>query len=142
VVSRKLFLIDEGAVVVAEFDSSENLAAPIITVNNIGSLKPGDTLKNKGISAALEIVRLMNAMNLEENIRISEISIDKPPNIFMVAERSGASILLGSGDFEGKLWRLARVADAIARDESLRLANLERMDMRFRTIVPAKFRGS
>jgi hypothetical protein len=83
----------------------------------------------------------MNEMNLAESLGISEINLDDPTNIVMIAEQSGANIFMGSGDFRGKLWRLAEIVGAIDGDKNLRIANLERMDMRFETIVPARFRG-
>lgn len=142
VLSQKLFLIDEEAIVVAEFDASEKPDAPIITARAMDTLNPGDVIKLDGISEALEIVRLMSAMNLQESISISEICIDRAPRISLVAERSGAHIVLGVGDLEGKLWRLAIIVTAINGDEHLRAASLEKMDMRFQSIVPTKFRDS
>jgi len=140
--SGVLFLVDEEGKIVAEFDASEKLDAPIITSRNFADLKPGDSLKMEGVSEALEIVQLMNKMDLLNTIRISEISIDEAPNIHLVAERSGASIVLGADDFEAKLWRLAKVAEAIGRDNRLTFANLQKVDMRFKSIVPAQFEGS
>jgi cell division protein FtsQ len=142
VLSHKLFLIDGERKVMSEFDASEGLQAPIITAKQIDGLKPGDTVEIAGISEALDIVRFINDMNLEECIGISEICIDAAPNISMIAERSGANIMLGSSDFEERIWRLTRVAGAISRQQSMRLANLESIDMRFKSIVPAKFKDS
>jgi cell division septal protein FtsQ len=139
--SGVLFLVDEEGKVVAEFGSSEKLDAPIITSKKFEGLKPGDYLRMEGIPEALEIVKLINTMGLQDTICISEISIDEAPNIHLVAERSGASIVLGSEDLEAKLWRLAKIAEAIGRDNHLTFADLQKVDMRFKSIVPAQFEG-
>lgn len=140
--SRELLCVDDEGEIFAKFDSSEKIDAPIITGGALAGLKVGDITKAEGVAEALEIIRIMNEMNVQRNIRISEINIDDPANILMVEERSGANIILGSGDLQGKLWRLARVAEAVNRDKRLQIANLEGLDMRFEAIVPAKFKGS
>jgi cell division protein FtsQ len=140
--SRDLLCVDEEGEIFAKFHSSEKIDAPIITGRALAGLRVGDTVKAEGIAEALEIIRIMNEMDVQQNIRISEINIDDPANILMVEQRSGANILIGSGDLRGKLWRLARVAETINRDKRLQIANLEGMDMRFEAIVPAKFKDS
>lgn len=142
VLSKDIFYIDSEAKVVTGYDSSEGIDAPIITAKALGPLKPGDTVEIEGIAEALDIIRLVDTMGVAENMRISEINIDDPANILMIAEQSGANILIGSGDLEGKLWRLARVARTINYNKRLRTANLQKMDMRFEAIVPARFGGS
>jgi cell division protein FtsQ len=141
VLSRELFYIDEEGKVLEKFVSSEHIDALIVTAANFPSLRPGDFVQMAGAAEALEIIRIINSMNLMQRLRISEINLDDPTNIVLIAEQSGANILMGSGDFRGKLWRLTRVAGAIDQDENLRIANLERMDMRFETIVPARFKN-
>ena len=142
VLSRGLFYIDGEGKVLEKFDSSERMDVPIVTAEHLPPLKAGDLMKTDGATDALEIIRAMNAMNVLEAIRISEINLDDPTNVLLIAEQSGANILMGSGDFRGKLWRLATVAEAINRNKKLQIANLERMDMRFETIVPVKFKGN
>jgi len=139
--SSGLYYVGGGGKVIAGFDPSEGARVPFITAKGFGPLKPGDTLKTEGIAEALEIVRLMAAMGIGENIAISEINIDDPSNIVMVAQRSGANIFLGSGDLKGKLWRLSRVAGAIDRNENLRIEDLEKVDLRFGATVPTKLKG-
>jgi len=141
VVSGALFLVDEEGKIVAESNPSEKFDAPIITAKNFADLTPGATLNMEGITDALKIVKLLNKTDLMKTIRISEINIDEAPNIHLVAEQSGASIVLGSEDFEAKLWRLAKVAEAIGRDNRLAFADLQKVDMRFESIVPAQFEG-
>jgi hypothetical protein len=83
----------------------------------------------------------MKAMRLDDDMDISEINLDDPKNIVMVASRSGANIYLGTGDLRGKLWRLAKVVEAVRDSDHLRLTGLEKVDLRFGSIVPTKIRG-
>ncbi len=142
VLSRELLCIDEDAKLFARVDSAEGIDGPIITGKSLAGLTLGDTAKVEGISEALELVRLMDRAKTAQSIRISEINIDVPSNIVLVAEPLGATILLGTGDLEGKLWRLTKVVDEIRRDKRFQMVNLEKMDMRFEGIVPAKFKDS
>lgn len=141
VLSREILFMDRTGKIVAGYDRSESTDAPFITARDFGPLRPGDTVRTEGIFDALEIVRLMDSTGVADSIPISEINIDDPTNIVMIARRSGANILLGTGDLEGKLWRLARVARAIESNDRLSMEDLEKVDLRFGAIVPAKIEG-
>jgi len=141
VLSREIFLMDETGKVVAGYDKSEGIDAPFITSRHLGPLKPGDNVSAEGIEDAIKIVRLMGSTGVAGSIAISEINIDDPSNIVMIAGRSGANIFLGAGDLEGKLWRLARVAGAIKSNSRFNIADLKKVDLRFGAIVPAKIEG-
>ncbi|GAB4337576.1 MAG: hypothetical protein Kow0099_11040 [Candidatus Abyssubacteria bacterium] len=140
VLSRKLLYVDEDARVLDEYDPTHTLDAPIISGTPLSGVKVGDTVKEERFSRALEIVKAINQLDLASHLQISEINIDNPAGIVLVAERSGATIILGLDDLEAKMWRLAKVAEAIEQSEHLNVANLERLDMRFEAIVPAKFK--
>lgn len=142
VLSRELLYIDEDAKLFARLGSADEVDAPIITGKALAGFNLGETVAVDGISQALEIVKLMDTLKMTDVIRISEINIDVPSNIVMVAEQSGANIFLGTGDIQGKLWRMTKVVNEIRRDKRFQIANLERMDMRFEGIVPAKFKDS
>jgi len=141
VLSREIYFMDPTGKVVAGFDAAEGLDVPFITARDLGPLKPGDTVRTNGIADALEIVRLMDTAGVADEIPISEINIDDPANIVLIARQSGASIFFGSGDMDGKLWRLAKIAGAINQSERLDMADLEKVDLRFGAIVPVKIRG-
>ncbi|MBI5117728.1 FtsQ-type POTRA domain-containing protein [Candidatus Poribacteria bacterium] len=142
-VSDELLYIDSEGKVLAQFDPSDSICAPLITAKALAGLKPGDTLGVEGIDRALELIRIASEKNVPPELGLAEINIDDPSNIIMVAEQSGASVFLGSGeDLEDKLWRLIKIAEAISENERLRIVNLERVDMRFDSIVPAKFKGT
>ncbi len=142
VLSSEFLYIDEDRKLFARLGSADEIDAPIITGKALAGFNLGDTIEVEGISEAIEIVKLMNIAKMTDVIRISEINIDVPSNIVMVAEQSGANIFLGTGDIQEKLWRLTKVIDEIRRDKRFQIANLERMDMRFEGIVPAKFKDS
>jgi cell division protein FtsQ len=141
VLSREIFFMDETGKVLAGYDKSEGIDAPFITARGLGPLKPGANVSAEGVEDALEIIRLMDSTGVADSIPISEINIDDPSNIVMIAGRSGANILLGAGDLEGKLWRLARVASAIKSNSRFNIADLKKVDLRFGAIVPAKIEG-
>lgn len=140
--AKELFLLDSEGKIIEKLDPSENLDAPVITGRALAGLAVGDVVKTEGVARALEIIRILNEMDVGKSIRVSEINVDDPANILLVAEPSGATVYLGSGDYRGKLWRLAQVADEINRNDRLHPASLERIDMRFESIVPAKFSDS
>ncbi|RJP74433.1 MAG: FtsQ-type POTRA domain-containing protein [Candidatus Abyssobacteria bacterium SURF_17] len=142
ILSRQLLYIDGEGKVFAPFEPGDVFNAPIITGKKLERLEIGDVAEAEGVDTALRIVEALGSMGCTDSIRVSEINIDNPSNILMVAEQSGASIILGSGDMKGKLWRLAKVAEEIGRNEHLDIANLERVDLRFEATVPAKFKGS
>ncbi|UCD56358.1 MAG: FtsQ-type POTRA domain-containing protein [Candidatus Hydrogenedentota bacterium] len=142
VLLRELFYIDGEGKVLAKFDCSDGPDVPVITAKALAEAKPGDSISIEGITEALEIAQIINAMDASEKIRISEINVDDPSNILMIAEQSGANIFMGSGDLQGKLWRLAKIAEAIHQNKRFHTANLERIDMRFGAIIPAKFKDS
>ena len=139
--ARELLLVDETGRIVAGFHNAENVDAPFITSQNFGPLEPGDVVQTEGIGEALEIIRLMNSMGIANDIGISEISIDDPRNIVLIAGRSGANIYLGNNDLEGKLWRLTKVVRAIGKDKGRKVADLKKMDLRFGAIVPTRIEG-
>lgn len=139
--SRQLLLLDKEGKVIERFNPSEDIKAPVITGRKLANLKIGDVAEIAGVSDALQIIQLIGEMNISKSIPVSEINIDNPDNLLLVAE-PGATIYLGAGDFGGKLWRLAKVAEEIKRNDRLKVATLERLDMRFESIVPAKFSGS
>jgi cell division protein FtsQ len=142
-VSDELLYVDSEGKVLAQFDPSDSICVPLITAKSLAGLKPGDTLGVEGVGKALELIRIATERNVPPELGLAEINIDDPSNIIMIAEQSGASVFLGSGeDLEGKLWRLIKIAEAISENERLRMANLERVDMRFDSIVPAKFKGT
>jgi cell division protein FtsQ len=140
ILSGRLLCVDREARILAEYDPAHKLDAPIISGKSLAGAKVGDTVQVEKVSCALEIVEIINRLGLAGHLRISEINVDDPDNIVLVAEQSGATILLGSDNFEAKLWRLARVAETMECNEQLKVANLERLDMRFEAIVPAKFK--
>lgn len=142
VLSEDLFYVDDEGKVIARYEPLKNIDGPIVTAKALGRLDPGDTVKIKSFSDVLDLVQLMDTMGISRDICISEINIDDPSNILMIAEPSGTQIVLGTGDIKGKLWRLARVSHAINGKEHLRVANLEKIDMRFKGIVPARFGDS
>jgi cell division protein FtsQ len=139
--ARELLLVDETGRIVAGFHNAENVDAPFITSKNFGPLKPGDVVKAEGIREALEIIRLTESMGVAKDIDISEINIDNPSSIVLIAGRSGANIYLGKGDLEGKLWRLTRVVRAIAKDKGGEITDIKKMDLRFGAIVPTRIEG-
>jgi cell division protein FtsQ len=141
VLAHRLFLIDAEGVVIDEMDATTDFDAPIITGRSIGSLEPGDSVNADGIADALEVIQIMKDTVIGENVSVSEVNIDDASNICMIAERSGTSIILGANDFEEKLWRLAKVTEAIQGDAQLMMTNLKKVDMRFNSIVPAEFTG-
>ncbi len=140
--SKDLCVLDQEGKVIEQYVPSENIDAPIITGKQLAGLAVGDFAEGDGIAEALQIIALLGEADVAGSVRISEINIDDPDNIVIVAQQSGATIYLGSGDFSAKLWRLARVNDEINHNDRLQLATLERMDMRFDGIIPAKFNGS
>lgn len=142
VLSEDLFYVDAEGKVIARYEPLKNIDGPIVTAKALGSLTPGDTVNIKGFSEVLNLVQLMDTMGISKEICVSEVNIDDPSNILMIAEPSGMQIVIGTGDIKGKLWRLARVSRAINEKEHLRVANLEKIDMRFTGIVPAKFGDS
>ncbi len=142
-VMEGLFYIDARGKVLAPFDPSDSINLPFITARALTGLEPGDTIGIAGIDKALELIRITNANGVPPQLEVAEINIDDPSNIVMIAEHSGATVFLGSGeDLEDKLWRLTKIAEAINENERLRTASLERVDMRFESIVPAKFKGT
>lgn len=136
--SEELLLVDETGRIVSVFYAAENVYAPFITARGLGPLKPGDVMRAEGTDEALEIIRLMDSMGVAADIDISEINIDDPMNIVLVARRSGASIFMGTGDMEGKLWRLTRVVRALEKKGSRKVERLEKVDLRFGAIVPTR----
>ena len=139
--SRELFLMDGTGKILASLSESENVDAPLITCASLGPLKPGDSLSAEGADQALEIIRLIEAMRVADDIGISEINIDDPENIVMIAGGSGASIYMGAGDLAGKLWRLTKVVRSIRSNGRLTAENLEKVDLRFGATVPTRIRG-
>jgi cell division protein FtsQ len=137
----ELLLMDDTGRIVAGLNAAENVDAPFITSSKFGRLKPGDVVQTEGIAKALEIIRLMNSMGIAHDIVISEISIDDPRNIVLIAGRSGANIFLGNDDLEGKLWRLGKVVRAIGKNGGRKIADLKKMDLRFGAIVPTRIEG-
>jgi cell division protein FtsQ len=136
--SKELLLMDETGKIVADAYSSGVVDAPLITGGALGPLKPGDVARAEGLDEAIEIVRLMGALGVAAHIGVSEINIADPTNITLVTKRSGANIYLGTGDMEGKLWRLTRVVRAINAKGSRKTARLEKVDLRFGSIVPTR----
>jgi cell division protein FtsQ len=139
--SSELFLMDESGKIIAPYVAAEKIDVPFITVSRLGSIRPGDVIEPPGLDDAVEVIRLMESMGVSDEIRISEINIDDPKNIIMIAGESGASIYLGVGDLKDKLWRLTKVVEAVKKSKRLKMAELERVDLRFGAIVPAKAGG-
>lgn len=142
VLSKDLYYVDAEGRVIARYEPLKNIDGPIVTTKALGSLSPGDTISIEGFSEVLHLVQLMDTMGISKEIPISEINMDDPSNILMVAEPSGTEIVIGAGNIKGKLWRLTRVSRAIKGKKHLQVANLEKIDMRFDGIVPAKFGDS
>jgi cell division protein FtsQ len=142
VLAKDLLLVDRGRKIIGRYDPTEQTNLPVITGRGVSSLSVGEVVEVAGFEQAIEIIDVMAELGISESVRISEINIDHPEDLLMVAESSGATIHLGSGKYRDKLWRLAVVAEEIQRNERLRVASLERLDMRFEGIIPAKFSGS
>jgi len=139
--ARELLLVDETGRIVSGAHNAENVDAPCITSKNFGLLGPGDVVKTEGIGEALKIISLIKSVGVANDIDISEINIDDPSNIVLIAGRSGANIYLGKGDFEGKLWRLTRIVRAIAKNKGRKASDIKKMDLRFGAIVPTRIEG-
>jgi cell division protein FtsQ len=140
--AKELFLLDRERKVIDSFDSSDGIDLPVITGKSLADIAVGDTVKADGIEQAMQIIEQMKELLTPGTMPVSEINIDNPGNIVLIAENTGASIYLGSSGFRDKLWRLAQVNDEIKRNEQLRMTALERVDMRFESIIPAKFSDS
>jgi len=136
-----LFLMDKTGRIVADLPATESMNAPFITSENFGQIEPGDFVQTEGVGSALKIIRLMNAMGVENDITISEINISDPNNIVLIAGRSGANIYMGHNDLEGKLWRLTRVVRAIGKSSGQKSVDLKKIDLRFGAIVPTRIEG-
>jgi cell division protein FtsQ len=141
VLAKDLLLVDRERKIIGRYDPSEETNLPVITGRGLSSLSVGEVVEVGGFEQAIEIIDVMAELGISESVGISEINIDQPEDLLMVAESSGATIHLGSGKYRDKLWRLAAVAEEIQRNERLRVASLERLDMRFESIIPAKFSG-
>ncbi|RJP24804.1 MAG: FtsQ-type POTRA domain-containing protein [Candidatus Abyssobacteria bacterium SURF_5] len=135
----ELLVLDHEKKIIERYDPAARIDLPILTGKQLAQYTVGDVIESDGIDGALHIIDLMNELGMAKSIGISEINIDDPDDILLIAEQSGATIHLGTGDYPGKLWRLKKVTEEIQRHGRLKLASLERVDMRFETIVPAKF---
>ncbi len=138
VASSELLLMDETGKIVADAYTAGIVDAPLITGGDLGPLRPGDVARAEGMDEAIEVVRLVGSLGVTAYIGVSEINIDDPTNIVIVAKRSGANIYLGTGDMEGKLWRLTRVVRAIEERDSQGATRLEKVDLRFGSTVPTR----
>ena len=136
--SNELLLMDETGKIVAAAYTSGVVDAPLITGGGLGPLSPGDVVRGEGMDEAIEVVRLIGSLGVTAYIGVSEINIDDPTNIVLIAKRSGANIFLGTGDMEGKLWRLTRVVRAIDKKGKDNTARLEKVDLRFGSTVPTR----
>jgi cell division protein FtsQ len=141
ILAKELLLLDHDKKVIDRFDSTKEKDLPLITGRVLRGASIGDILDSDGIEQALQVIDAMAEPALSNSIRLSEINIDDLENILIITEPFGASVYLGSGAFRDKLWRLAQVTEEIKRNERLRMATLERVDMRFESIIPAKFIG-
>jgi len=136
-----LYLMDETGRIVADLQTTESVNAPFITSENFDSIELGDVVQAEGVDTALEIIRLMNSMGVAKDISISEINIDDPSNVVLIAGRSGANINMGHDDLEGKLWRLTRVVRAIRKNSGQKALDLKKIDLRFGATVPTRIEG-
>jgi cell division protein FtsQ len=142
VLAKELLLLDRERKIIDTFDSSDSVNLPVITGKALTDIKVGDTVEADGIEQAIQIIDQMAEFQTAGMMSVSEINIDNPENIVLIAEHTGTSIYMGSKGFRDKLWRLAQVGDEIKRNERLRMTALERVDMRFESIIPAKFSDS
>ncbi len=139
VLADTLFYVDEEGRVLSRLDFSERAPLTVITGKDLPGIDAGHYLEGEDIKNALTLAKTLKEMNLSETLSISEINIGDPQNIFLVAEQSGATVVLGTGDLRGKLWRLAKVAEAITQNKTMDISDLKRVDLRFEAIVPAQF---
>lgn len=141
ILAKELLLLDDERKVIGCFDPAKETDLPLITGKVLRGAAIGDVLDSHGVEQALQVIDTLAEPVIANSVKLSEINIDDPENILIITEPTGASVYLGSGEFRDKLWRLAQVTEEIKRNERLRVATLESVDMRFESIIPAKFIG-
>jgi cell division septal protein FtsQ len=126
VFADRFYEVDEEGMVMPPDEITSWLDLPVISGLPEKILRPGRICADPRLSEALEVIRLCRRLGDSLDDRISEVRVGER-GIEVVSLREGKVVLLGRGNYEEKLERIASLWQEIHRVD----AQADVIDLRF-----------
>ncbi len=136
----ELYGIDREGVILPHVVSEKLVDLPVLTgFNGIANTIPGSVIGDSTLREALRVVLVAGALAPAAGQLISEIRLTEDREFVLTTADYGVPVLLGRGDYAGKLAMLVSFWKEIARPERARM--LESVDVRFKDQVIVRWQN-